>query len=170
MSKFSLDNLPKAPGTENDPVPTFDFDDDDEIVTDEPVAKTQPSIPEAPTRATPKTAPVAKHPNTSDIPLELIDTEGFKTAIQSASKARTMAAIYTKYAENNEIPPVKLLSTDDVLAQAIQDALIQQARTFYDVSREILDTTAKEGDAHNIIDDERITNVGALFEIHQSSK
>lgn len=168
MSKFSLDNLPKAPGTENDPVPTFDFEDN-EITRDEPVAKSLSSIPSAASRDTSQATPTVKRSNTSEIPLELIDTEGFKTAIQSASKARTMAAIYTKYAENNEIPPVELLSTDDVLAQAVQDALIQQARAFYDVSREILDTTAKEGDANNIINDERVTNVGALFEIHQAS-
>lgn len=170
-----MDKLPKAPSTPNfanAPVDDFDnFDDLDldldspeEPVTPEPVA--QPQAQATPVRkANPRT-----HANNEDIPVELMDTKGFQTAVEAATRARSLAATYTKLAERNEFPPMDVLQSDDELAAAIQETLIKRAKSFFNTSRNILQATLENGDASDLLESNEVTTIDALYEINKSAK
>lgn len=166
-----IDNLPKAPGTGatssknqgldlNEQLDMFDKD------------LTKQSFEEK--NVTPEEIediPLHKNANMhANIPVELMDTRGFDTAIQAARRARLLASSYTKYAEKNELPPIELLQSDDALALAVQETLVKRAREFYDTSRSILEATlSDDGGADELLDSEPVSTIDALFEINESA-
>lgn len=152
-----IDELPVAPSTNDTKSETFkDFDKDlSERVLPHAVVKDEQLHPKA---------------SNENIPVELMDTRGFETAVNAATRARTLAAIYTKYAERNELPPLEILQSDDLLSEAIQKTLIQRAKAFYDTSRNILKTTLSDGDANELLESEDVTTIDALYEINESAQ
>lgn len=104
-------------------------------------------------------------PETSQAPVELIATQEFDNALESASKARRLAAIYTKWADRHEMPSLEILQSDDVLSRVIEDTLIKQAQSFIQASRDILEQTAKDDNATDLLQSERVTTINALYDI-----
>ena len=162
MSNNIIDDLPKAPSSGlNFKTPS---DDASELSSKLDSLKHKSNLDdfeEAPVenpRATPK----------QDVPVALMDTHGFETSVNAAKRARSLAAIYTKYAEKGELPPLELLQSDDALFDAIQKTLITRAKSFYDTSREILQSTLTDGDASVLLESNEVTTIDALYEIHES--
>lgn len=156
-----IDDLPVAPSINNDAFKDFDSNLHHS-------SKPQ-SFNESPIRPLKEDSDALKSHN-ENIPVELMDTRGFETAVNAATRARTLAAIYTKYAERNELPPVEILQSDDLLSEAIQETLIERAKAFYNTSRAILETTLKDGDANELLESEDVTTIEALYEINESAK
>lgn len=156
-----IDDLPVAPSMNDDAFKDFDSD----LLQ---TSKSQ-SFKESP-KSTSKEESIPVTSHNENIPVELMDTRGFETAVNAATRARTLAAIYTKYAERNELPPVEILQSDDLLSEAIQKTLVERAKAFYDTSRAILQTTLKDGDANELLESEDVTTIDALYEINESAK
>lgn len=156
-----IDDLPVAPSINDDAFRDFDSD----LRKNNNPKSFKPSY-----ENTVEEEPVPLKSHNENIPVELMDTRGFETAVSAATRARTLAAIYTKYAERNELPPVEILQSDDLLAEAIQKTLVERAKAFYDTSRAILQTTLKDGDANELLESEDVTTIDALYEINESAK
>lgn len=156
-----IDDLPVAPSLTDDAFKDFDSD---LLQSSKPQ-----SSKESPQSTSKEEFDVVK-PHNENIPIELMDTRGFETAVNAATRARTLAAIYTKYAERNELPPIEILQSDDLLSEAIQETLIERAKAFYNTSRAILETTLKDGDANELLESEDVTTIEALYEINESAK
>lgn len=156
-----IDDLPVAPSINDDAFRDFDSD----LRKNNNPKSFKPSY-----ENTVEEEPIPLKSHNENIPVELMDTRGFETAVNAATRARTLAAIYTKYAERNELPPVEILQSDDLLAEAIQKTLVERAKAFYDTSRAILQTTLKDGDANELLESEDVTTIDALYEINESAK
>ncbi len=156
-----IDDLPVAPSLTDDAFKDFDSD---------LLQSSKPQSSKESPQSTSKEEFDAVKPHNENIPIELMDTRGFETAVNAATRARTLAAIYTKYAERNELPPIEILQSDDLLSDAIQKTLVERAKAFYDTSRTILQTTLKDGDANELLESEEVTTIDALYEINESAK
>lgn len=156
-----IDDLPVAPSISDDALKDFDSG----LLQSNTLKDFKASH-----ESTAKEEPVAVTSHNENIPVELMDTRGFETAVNAATRARTLAAIYTKYAERNELPPIEILQSDDLLSDAIQKTLVERAKAFYDTSRTILQTTLKDGDANELLESEDVTTIDALYEINESAK
>jgi hypothetical protein len=88
--------------------------------------------------------------------------------LTTASRARMLAAKYTKLAESGSLPDPKLLASDAALAEAVQTALVQQAEKFDKISRNVLSATLEDSNGEAslaIMESNDIKTVNALHDI-----
>lgn len=163
-----IDKLPKAPLTSDTNDTGVNKKDIDHIFNDRSTRPIEDDMTFD--ESTPAAESLTHNSQNGNIPVELMDTRGFQTSINAATRARNLAAIYTKYAEKNELPPIELLQSDDELAEAIQKTLILRAKDFFDTSRKILQSTLDDGDANDFLESEQVSTIDALYDIHEGHK